>query len=414
MAITGFVSWTTTDGTQPNPVYIDEKNRAVQFIARENTVTKPVGSYLNQLQNLGVINGYQSYLYSVTGFEITTSTTTTTRAQISLVLTNNCASPYINGTGTLTANNFAGGTGTFTSIRIGTSMQNAFEATPILLSGATSYSWAGLQNAKWYALLRDSSGDYGYEDTVIACLGETTTTSTTTTTTTTSTTTTTTTVAPTTTTTTTTASPETFSLTYGGTQLGTCIAYPASAATYYAAPASPLGNGTQLFTSSTLATTVPDGYYSNGTNVWTASGGVLNFAISCASLYTTTTTTTTTVAPTTTTTTTAAPTTTTTTTLANCNFGDATAIIEYSGTAYSISTAAETDAQSCTEIDNNQTIYGNNTTWLTVTRFYTNSGMTIPFDGFGSWYNEYNASTSYVHQIDNDGYISTSSDCGSF
>ena len=170
-------------------------------------------------------------------------------------------------------------------------------------------------------------------------------------------------------------------------------------------------NGTQLFTSSTLATTVPDGYYSNGTNVWTASGGVLNFAISCASLYTTTTTTTTTVAPTTTTTTTAAPTTTTTTTLANCNFGDATAIIEYSGTAYNITTAAETDGQACNEIDNNQTIYGNNTTWLTVTRFYTNSGMTIPFDGFGSWYNEYNASTSYVHQIDNDGYIVSSFDC---
>ena len=115
---------------------------------------------------------------------------------------------------------------------------------------------------------------------------------------------------------------------------------------------------------------------------------------------------------TTTTTTTAAPTTTTTTTLANCNFGDATAIIEYSGTAYNITTAAETDGQACNEIDNNQTIYGNNTTWLTVTRFYTDSGMTTPFDGFNSWYNEYYAgATSYVYQIDNDGYVVSSFDC---
>jgi hypothetical protein len=37
--------------------------------------------------------------------------------------------------------------------------------------------------------------------------------------------------------------------------------------------------------------------------------------------------------------------------------------------------------------------------------------MTTPFDGFGSWYNEYNASTSYVHEIDNDGYVVSSFDC---
>jgi hypothetical protein len=38
--------------------------------------------------------------------------------------------------------------------------------------------------------------------------------------------------------------------------------------------------------------------------------------------------------------------------------------------------------------------------------------MTTPFDGFNSWYNEYNVgATSYVHQIDNDGYIVSSFDC---
>jgi hypothetical protein len=85
------------------------------------------------------------------------------------------------------------------------------------------------------------------------------------------------------------------------------------------------------------------------------------------------------------------------------------------GYGYEITNAAETPQQACNEyINPEHIIYGNNTTWLTVTRFYTDSGMTIPFDGFGSWYNEYNASTSYVHQIDNDGYISNSVDCGSF
>ena len=63
------------------------------------------------------------------------------------------------------------------------------------------------------------------------------------------------------------------------------------------------------------------------------------------------------------------------------------------------------------KLDNNQTIYGNNTTWLTVTRFYTDSGMTTPFNGLNSWYNEYNASTSYVYQIDTGGYITTTFDC---
>ena len=85
------------------------------------------------------------------------------------------------------------------------------------------------------------------------------------------------------------------------------------------------------------------------------------------------------------------------------------------GTAYQITTAAETDMQACTENDNNQTIYGNNTTWLTVTRFYTNSGMTTPFVGFGSWYNNtaHGGATSYVYEIDSDGYVVGSFDCSS-
>ena len=118
-------------------------------------------------------------------------------------------------------------------------------------------------------------------------------------------------------------------------------------------------------------------------------------------------TTTTTSTSTSTTTTTAAPTTSTSTSTST-----STTTSSGAGTAYNITTAAETDMQACNEIDNNQTIYGNNTTWLTVTRFYTDSGMTTPFDGFNSWYNEYYAgATSYVYQIDNDGYVVSSFDC---
>jgi rare lipoprotein A (peptidoglycan hydrolase) len=85
------------------------------------------------------------------------------------------------------------------------------------------------------------------------------------------------------------------------------------------------------------------------------------------------------------------------------------------GTAYQITTAAETDMQACNEMDNAQTIYGNNTTWLTVTRFYTDSGMTTPFVGFGSWYNNtaHGGATSYVYEIDSDGYVVGSLDCSS-
>jgi hypothetical protein len=38
--------------------------------------------------------------------------------------------------------------------------------------------------------------------------------------------------------------------------------------------------------------------------------------------------------------------------------------------------------------------------------------MITPFDGFDSWYNQSGVgATNYVHQIDNNGYVSTSTDC---
>jgi hypothetical protein len=128
---------------------------------------------------------------------------------------------------------------------------------------------------------------------------------------------------------------------------------------------------------------------------------------------TTTTSTSTTAAPTTTSTSTSTSTTTLppTTTTTTTSTSTSTTTTTSAGTAYGVSTAGGTLYDACAYYDNNQTIYGNNTTWLTVTRFYTDSGMTTPFNGSNSWYNEYNASTSYVIQIDTSGYISTTFDC---
>ena len=158
----------------------------------------------------------------------------------------------------------------------------------------------------------------------------TTSTSTTSTSTTSTSTTTTTTAAPTTTTTTsggggttsttTTAGYTTFLLTFTNTGTGATIcadyATPTNRNPYYAAPGATLGNGTVLYTNTGLTTLVPNGYYSNGTNYWTAaaSAGTLGDQTVCAGVTssTTSTTTTTTQPPTTTTTTTQPPTTTTT------------------------------------------------------------------------------------------------------
>jgi hypothetical protein len=346
----GFVSWTTPDGTAPNPVYIDDRNKSVEFSARENTVTKPVGSAIYTLSNLGVINGYQSYRYVVFTEATTTTTTTTTEPpEITLSTTGTCVGGALEGSGRIVASGFSGGSGTYSSIRIGTSMQNAFEATPILLSGATSYQFDNLNSALWYVLLRDSAGYEGYARQIINCTNTTTTAGPTSTTTEASTTTTTSTSTTSTSTTTTTGAPISFNLAYDASAGATaCSNYPATNTalryTYYDAT---LGNGIQLFTSNTLATAVANGYYSNGTNYWLATSGILNSQVSCSppcgfnggtAVYTappttttaapTTTTaapTTTTIAPTTTTiaptTTTAAPTTTTAAPLNSLNYG---------------------------------------------------------------------------------------------
>jgi hypothetical protein len=328
----GYVSWTTPDGNSPNPVYIDDSNKSVEFSAREDvapyTITRPVGSAIYTLSNLGIINGFQCYRYAVYVTATTTTTTTTTEPpEITLSTVGSCTGIGIEGTGRVVASGFSGGSGIYSTIRIGTSMENAFDADPIPLSGAPSYTFDNLNSAMWFVLVTDSAGYQGYARQIINCTNTTTTASPTSTTTAASTTTTTSTSTTSTSTTTTTGAPISFNLAFDASAGATaCSNYPATNTalryTYYDAT---LGNGIQLFTSNTLATAVANGYYSNGTNYWLASGGILNSQVSCSppcgfnggtAVYTAPpTTTTTTAAPTTTTaaptTTTAAPTTTT-------------------------------------------------------------------------------------------------------
>ena len=327
----GYVSWTTPDGNTPNPVYIDDTNKSVEFSAREDvapyTITRPVGSAIYTLSNLGVINGVQCYRYIVYTTATTTTTTTTTEPpEITLSTTGTCIGGALEGSGRIVASGFSGGIGTYYSIRIGTSMEEAFDATPILLSGATSYQFDNLNSAVWHVLLTDVIGNQGYARQIINCTNTTTTASPISTTTQASTTTTTSTSTTSTSTTTTTGAPLQFILNYAPSSGTTaCGNYPdINAAIRYAYYTATLGNGIQLFTSNELNTPVQDGYYSNGTNYWVVSAGaagILNSQRSCtdpcgfnggtAVWLAPPTTTTTTAAPTTTTTTTAAPTTTT-------------------------------------------------------------------------------------------------------
>jgi hypothetical protein len=52
-----------------------------------------------------------------------------------------------------------------------------------------------------------------------------------------------------------------------------------------------------------------------------------------------------------------------------------------------------------------QTVYGNAVDWLDITRFYTNSSMTTPFNGGNKYYGNSNADYGTTLQIDSQGYV---------
>jgi hypothetical protein len=53
----------------------------------------------------------------------------------------------------------------------------------------------------------------------------------------------------------------------------------------------------------------------------------------------------------------------------------------------------------------NQSVYGNSSDWLTVTRFYTNSSLTTPFNGANLYYGNSSGDYGTTLQIDNNGYV---------
>jgi hypothetical protein len=60
---------------------------------------------------------------------------------------------------------------------------------------------------------------------------------------------------------------------------------------------------------------------------------------------------------------------------------------------------------------NSQTVYGDDSDWLQVTRFYTNSGMTTPFNGNSLYYGDSNATNGTTLQINSSGYVINSYAC---
>jgi hypothetical protein len=73
------------------------------------------------------------------------------------------------GTGTISIGSFAGGTNSYSSVRIGDSLQNAGMSLSIDLTGEISYYWNNLANGTWYVLLYDSSNSVKTKSVTISC-----------------------------------------------------------------------------------------------------------------------------------------------------------------------------------------------------------------------------------------------------
>jgi hypothetical protein len=177
----GFVCWTEPIGTVGPCQYITNRLGCIRFAARAGSITKPADAVITQRNSLGIVDGINCFIFSVCPQVSATPTTTTTVAPITLTLTASCIGSGINGTGRIVANAFSGGTGTFANIKIGNSLSNAASATPVVLSGATSYTWNNLVNATWFVILTDNAGNSNYAQVVVSCTNTTSTTTTTTT-----------------------------------------------------------------------------------------------------------------------------------------------------------------------------------------------------------------------------------------
>jgi hypothetical protein len=244
------VSWIECGGYYGPTQYLQNALRSIDFQAVSGSVS---ASLVANITTIGYCNDDCTGCYLIGE----TTTTSTTIPPVDFTLTPSCEGSGTNGTGKIIVNGFSGGNGTYTSVGIGASAGQALSATPILLSGASTYSFTGVFNGTWHIILRDSSGASTTKSTAVNCTNTTTTTSTSTTSTTsTSTSTTSTTTAP-------------INCTYNG---GTAVmVYPTTTTTSTTQPPTTTTTSTSTTSTTSTSTTTTTEAPSNVSMFWSLS-----------------------------------------------------------------------------------------------------------------------------------------------
>ena len=168
------VAWTECDFNPAPQQYLQEGLRSIDFQAVNNSVS---ASSVATVSIIGYCNDDCTGCYLIGE----TTTTSTTIPPVNFTLTPSCEGSGVNGTGKILVNGFSGGSGVYQSIAIASTPGGAISATPIPLSGASTYSFTGLFNNTWYVVLRDSTGAFTTKSTNVNCTVTTTTTTSTTT-----------------------------------------------------------------------------------------------------------------------------------------------------------------------------------------------------------------------------------------
>ena len=205
--------------------------------------------------------------------------------------------------------------------------------------------------------------------------------------------------------------------------LTACSNYTLSPSSYYGAPGDGPGPniGETLYTDSGLTTPVPDGYYSNGTAWYQVTGGLglitsadpNGCLISPTPTVSNTPTTTPTNTPTQTTTPT--PTPTPAILLIEVLLQDGFPLLlqngeplleQQSGVTYSITSGQTYGSINCLPVVLTQTVYSLATSWSSATRFYSDAGLSTPFNGSNLYYLNSTSGTGPAWQIDSSGFTS--------
>ena len=192
-----------------------------------------------------------------------------------------------------------------------------------------------------------------------------------------------------------------------------CSNYSSSPINVYGAPSGGPGPniGETLYSDSGLTTPAPDGYYSNGTAWWIVSGGsgLITSADPNGCLVSPTPT------PTNTPTFTPTPSSTPTVLLIEVTLQNGQPfllqdgqplLIQQEGVPYLITSGQTYGSIDCNPVTLTQTVYAIATNWYDVTRFYSDAGMSTPFNGNDLYYLNDTSGTGSAWQINTSGYTS--------